>query len=140
MEFRKFGSMYVVRINKGEDVIETLKKFAADNGIKLGSITGIGASNQVTLGLFDTSSKKYIPHEYKGDFEIASLTGNISTMNGETYLHVHACIADENNRTYGGHLSRAVISATGEIFINAAEGEVDRELDSDTGINLIRFK
>lgn len=139
MEFKKFGSTYVMRINKGEEIIETLKAFAKESGVKLASISGIGAVNKATIGLLDTSTKKYVSRELLGDFEIASLTGNLSTMKGEPYLHVHACLADRYNNTYGGHLSYAVVSVTGEIFINALDGEIDREFDSEIGVNLIKF-
>lgn len=139
MEFKKFGSTYVMRINKGEEIIETLKAFAKESGVKLASISGIGAVNKATIGLLDTSTKKYVSRELLGDFEIASLTGNLSTMKGEPYFHVHACLADRYNNTYGGHLSYAVVSVTGEIFINALDGEIDREFDSEIGVNLIKF-
>ncbi|HBM76455.1 MAG TPA: DNA-binding protein [Clostridiaceae bacterium] len=139
MEFKKFGNTYLVRINRGEEIVETLKNFAKQNNIKLASITGIGAVGEAKIGLFETSTKKYISRNLKGDFEIVSITGNISTMNKETYLHIHICLADKNNNTYGGHLSEAKVSVTGEIFVNVLDGEVDRKLDSDIGINLIKF-
>ena len=50
--------------------------------------------------------------------EITSLVGNVSQMDGEVYLHIHVNIADENNNVFGGHLTSAVISATGEIIID----------------------
>lgn len=139
MEYKKFGNLYVVRLERGEEIIETLKAFARENHVTLGSISGIGAVNKANLGLFDTSSRKYIPREYTGDFEIASLTGNITTMDGDVYLHIHACIADSNSKTYGGHLSNALVSVTCELFINYADGMVGREFDSSVGINLMRF-
>jgi predicted DNA-binding protein with PD1-like motif len=139
MEFKKFGSIYVVRIDRGEEIIESLKAFAAGSSVKLGSISGIGAVNKATMGLFDTSLMKYFSKDYSGDYEISSLTGNISTMNSEVYLHIHACLSDVDGTTYGGHLSSAVVSATCEIFINAVDGEIDREYSSSIGINLIKF-
>jgi hypothetical protein len=33
----------------------------------------------------------------------------------------------------------AVISATGEIIIEAIDGYVDREFDDDIGLNLLKF-
>lgn len=140
MDFKRFGNKYVLRIDKGEEIIETLKKFCEENGVKLGSISGIGAVNKATIGLFETATKKYISREYTGDFELASLSGNISTMNGDTYLHIHTCLADQNNTTYGGHLNFAVVSATCEIIIDAVDGEIDRQFSEEIGLNLIKFK
>lgn len=139
MESKKFGNMYVVRVDRGEEIIGKLKEFARENHVKLGSVSGIGAVNSAVIGLFDTSSKKYISSELSGDFEITSLAGNISTMDGEAYIHMHACLSDVENKTLGGHLNSAIVSATAEIFINTVDGEVDRKFNNEIGLNLIKF-
>lgn len=139
MEGRKFGSKYVLRINKGEEVLESLKKFCKDEGIKLGNISGIGAANRVTVGLFEVTTKKYHSKELVGEFELTSLMGNVTTKDGEVYLHIHANVADDNYNTFGGHLNEAWISATCEIIIDAFEGEVERRFDDEVGLNLIKF-
>ena len=79
----------MVSINTGEKVVETLKEFCKDNNIKLGTISGIGAVKKATIGFYNLETKKYYPKELNGDYEITSLLGNISTMNGEVYLHLH---------------------------------------------------
>ena len=43
MEFKRFENDYVVRLNKGENVIESLKKLCKEENIKLAAITGLGA-------------------------------------------------------------------------------------------------
>lgn len=140
MEFRKFGSTYVVRLNKGEEIVETLKVFCKENNIRLGWINGIGAINSATIGLFETEPKKYISTDLKGEFEISSLSGNISTMNGEVYLHIHATVSDVEHKTYGGHLNAAVISATGEVIIGVIDGVVERAFNDEIGLNLMKFE
>src|SRR5665647_2510050 len=93
MKYKQLGTKYIVKIEKGDELIETLKIFCKENGIRLGSIMGLGASNQITLGLFKTANKEYLTKEYKADYEITSLLGNISEKEGEVYLHIHANIA-----------------------------------------------
>lgn len=139
MEFKKFENRYVVRIDKGEEIVETLKKFCRDNNITLGSISGIGAVNEATVGLFEVAKKQYHSTTLKGDFEITSLIGNISTMKGETYLHLHATLADIKHQVFGGHLNSAVVGATCEIIIDAINGSVDREFNEEIGLNLYKF-
>lgn len=139
MEYRRFGNTYVLRLDKGEEIVATLKKFCSDQKIRLGWIKGIGAVGEVMIGLFETSTKEYHSLKLKGDFEITSLLGNISTMEGETYLHLHINLGDSEHKTWGGHLSKAVISATGEIMIEAIEGEVDRAFSEEIGLNLYKF-
>lgn len=38
-------------------------------------------------------------------------------MNGEIYLHLHIGLSDSKYNAYGGHLTSALISGTGEIII-----------------------
>ena len=139
MKIKRFDNIFVVRLDKGEEVVTTLMEFCSAEKIKLGTISGLGATNRATLGLFNTAAKKYLPREFKGDYEIASLTGNITTMNGDTYLHLHAVLGDERQNAFAGHLTAAVISATGEIIITVIDGEVDRYFDESIGLNLLAF-
>lgn len=139
MEYKKFGNKYLIRMDKGEEVVETLKKFCQDHNITLGWIKGIGAVSKAKIGLLRIDEKKYYSTELDGAYEITSLLGNVTTMKGEVYLHLHISLFDEDNKTYGGHLNYAIISATGEIFIEAIDGMVDREYSDEVGINLIKF-
>ena len=140
MEYKKFGNKYIVRIDRGEEIVETLKKFCEDNNIKLGTIIGLGATNKATVGLYNTEEKKYYSEELTGDHEITSLYGNISTMNNEIYLHIHATLCNQETRAFGGHLNSAVVSATFEAVIEVIDGEVDRAFNEEIGLNLYKFK
>lgn len=139
MEFKQFNDKYILRLDKGEEIVDTLRKFCQDQGITLGWINGLGAVNRASIGLFETATKKYHAREYTGDMEISSLTGNISTMQGDVYLHLHACLSDAENKTFGGHLNAATISATGELIIGVIDGTVDREFSEEIGLNLYKF-
>ncbi|AOY77944.1 PPC domain-containing DNA-binding protein [Clostridium formicaceticum] len=139
MEYKQFGNKYIIRMDKGEEVVQTLKEFCQSHKITLGWVKGIGAVNKVTVGLFETKTKKYHSTELTGDYEITSLLGNISTMKGETYLHLHINLSDDEYKTYGGHLNLAIVSATGEFMVEAVEGNVDRAFSEEIGLNLYKF-
>ncbi len=139
MEFKKFGNKFLIRIDKGEEIVETLKSFCEKHKIKLGLVTGLGATNKVKVGLYDVEKKQYFSKEFSENFEITPLYGNISTMNNETYLHLHINLSDSNHASFGGHLNYAIVSATFEGIIEQIEGEIDRKLDDETGLNLIKF-
>ncbi len=139
MEFRKFGTRYIVRIDKGEEIVETLKKFCESEGIRLGSINGLGATGKAVIGYFDTVKKEYFSRELTGNFEIAPLYGNISTMNGEVYIHCHVNLGNEEFGSHAGHLNSAVVSATFEGIIDVMEGEVERKFSEEIGLNLYEF-
>lgn len=140
MDTKSFGNKYIIRLDRGDEIVSCLKDFCLKKGITLGSVQGIGAVNNVTVGLFETETKEYHSTDFIGDFEITSLLGSISTMNGEVYLHLHMNFADKSHNTFGGHLSRAVISATGEFLVEAISGNVDREFSDEIGLNLYKFK
>lgn len=139
MRYKKFNDKYIIRIDKGEEIVETLKNFCQKENIKLGYLTGIGAANQLVIGFFETGTKEYHQQEFKGDFEIAPLVGNISTMKGEVYLHLHINIAGQDNNSYAGHLNKAVVSATFEAVLHKIEGEVEREFSDQIGLNLYKL-
>ena len=139
MEYRRFENTIVMRIDKGEEILEKVKEVAMRENIKLASISALGATNDFTVGVFKTEEKKYYSNNFNGDFEIVSLTGTINTMNGEFYSHLYMSAGDSEGKVFGGHLNRAVISATCEMVINIIEGRVDRIFNEEIGLNLFTF-
>ena len=139
MEYRRFENSYVVRLNKGEEVISSLKKLCKDENIRLGEITGLGASDLIEIGVFNVKTKEYKTKTFEGMFEITSLVGNATRKDGEVYLHIHINFGDEDGVVKGGHLVRTNISATSEIILRKIEGEVGRKLSEEIGLNLLEF-
>ena len=89
--------------------------------------------------MFDTKEKVFKGKTLEGDLEVVSIGGNINTMNGETYVHFHISVADEQGSVFGGHLQEAVISGTGELVLTEINGNVDRKFDEEIGLNLFEF-
>ena len=139
MDYRKFGSAYVVRMDKGEEILEQLKILCTREKIRLASVQALGAIGDFTVGVFRTKEKQYHANTFQGDFEIVSLTGTVTTMNGEFYAHLHLSAGNEKAEVFGGHLNRAVISATCEMVVTQLDGQVEREFNEEVGLNLFRF-
>lgn len=139
MEYRRFNNTIVLRIDKGEEILESIKSLALKENIKLANVNALGAVGEFTVGVFKTQEKKYYSNEFKGDFEIVSLTGTINTMNGEFYSHLHMSAGDDKGQVLGGHLNKAIVSATCEMIINIIDGTVDREYNEEIGLNLFKF-
>lgn len=142
MDYRKFGDTYVLRLERGEEIMKSLTTLAEKEDIRLAKIEGLGAADQLSVGVYDVPAKQYIRHDYEEPLEITSLTGNITRMDGRPYLHVHISAGRRDNQVIGGHLNAARIGGTAEIFITALDGEVGRKYDdiTDTGLNIFDFK
>lgn len=138
-EYKKFDNTYVIRLNKNAEIIPVIKQFCTEKNIKLGTIEGIGAIKSATFGFFNPETKQYQEKTFVAPMEITSLLGNITTKDGETYLHIHMNAAGSDYNTIGGHLVNATISLTGEIFIKEINGTVEREFNNDVGLNLFKF-
>lgn len=139
MEYRRFQNTIVARIDKGEEILEQVKRIARKEQIKLASVQALGAVSQFTAGVFKTEEKEYIANEFTGSFEIVSLTGTVNTMNGEFYCHLHMSAGNHKGEVFGGHLNKALVSATCEMIITVIDGTVDRYFDEEIGLNLFRF-
>lgn len=139
MEYRRFDSTIVARIDKGEEITEKLKEIAVKEKIKLAEVSALGAVGDFTVGVYKPNEKSYISNNFKGDFEIVSLTGTVSSMNDECYIHLHMSAGDEKGCVFGGHLNRALVSATCEMVINIINGSVTRKMNQKIGLNLFEF-
>lgn len=139
MEYRKFDNTYIVRMDPGEEILEQVKVLALREHIQLASIQALGAVNDFTVGVFKTDEKKYYANSFQGSYEIVSLTGTINTMDGEFYCHLHMSAGNDQGHVVGGHLNRAVISATCEMVVTVIPGSVDRAFSPEVGLNLFKF-
>ena len=139
MEYKKVKNHIIIRLDVGEEIISSIMNILKNEKIAFATITGIGATNDFTVGTYDVTNQLYKKSNYKGVYEIVSLLGNTSTMNNEPYIHIHMSAADKNNNVIGGHLNEAYISATAEIVLNIIETNVDRIKDPNTGLNIFKF-
>ena len=148
MVYKRFGDKLVIRLKKGDKLVESVREILEKENVKAGFLTGIGATDNLEVGLFDTKTKDYNIKKYEEDLEIANLCGNISNKDGKLYTHFHiTCGRVEDNAqkgqipgsAIGGHLNEAIISLTAEIFVTIIDGDINRVYDEDLGLNLIEF-
>jgi uncharacterized protein len=139
MRYKRIKNKVIVRVDKGEELVTSLKSICKNLDIKCGAIIGIGATDKVTIGLMNTKTRNYQSKEFTGDHEIAPLVGNISCMNDEIYLHLHVTICNADHTALGGHLTSAQISATFEGIIDIIDEQVTREYDEEVGLNLFKL-
>lgn len=137
MEYRRFEDNIILRADPGEEICECLLRTAEKEDIMLAEISGLGAVNEFTTGVFDTETKEYHANDFRGSYEIVSLTGTLTRQDGKPYLHAHMSAGDAEDRVRGGHLNRAVVSATAEIVIRLIDGQAGRKYSEEIGLNLL---
>lgn len=139
MEYRRFDHKIIMRIDRGEEIVSSLKSVCERESVKLASVSALGAVNRFTVGVFKTEEKKYYANKFEGDYEIVSLTGTVTTQKDEIYVHLHMSAGDRDGTVFGGHLNEAFVSATCEMVIDVVDGIVGREFDPEVGLNLFKF-
>lgn len=139
MEYKRFGDTYAVRLDRGEEILEKIREFAQAEHIAFASVRALGAVGSFTVGVFDPVAKTYASNDFAGNFEIVSLTGTIDAMGGNVYTHIHMSAGNAKGEVFGGHLNRAVVSATCEMLVTRIRGEIDRKFDEGVGLNLWKF-
>lgn len=139
MEYRVFEDTVLVRLDKGDEIVGCLLDVAKKEGLTLASVSGIGATDDFEVGVFDLARSDYEHIRFGGNHEIVALAGNITSKDGAPYIHLHITCAGEGGKIVGGHLFEAKISLTAEIFLQKGQGRAERLRDETLGINKIRF-
>ena len=139
MEYRKYGKRYVIRIDRGEEVITKLQELCEKEDIRLASIEGLGAADHVVVGLYNVEKKEYKKRVFDEEMEITSIIGNITMQGKKVYQHIHMTVCNADLQAFGGHLNECRISGTCELFLTVLDGQVGRKYDDVTGLNLFDF-
>ena len=136
MKYKKFEEYYCIKLERGDKIIESLTEICNKENIKFGFFSGIGAVGEVTLGIYDITAKKYSDKAIEKPLEVLSLSGNVTQVGEEAFVHAHIVLSDEDMRAFGGHLKEGTISVTAEIILKNVNGKIKREKDVETGLNL----
>lgn len=131
------NNTYILNIERGEELISTLRDFLEKENIKAGYLTGLGAAGSLDIAYYNLATKKFERHTIKEDVEILSLTGNIAMLKDETIIHMHGTFGRKDLSVFGGHLFALHISGACEIHLTKLSGEMTRAYDEATGLNLL---
>ena len=126
---------YAVKIETGEEIIASLAGFARRENVRAGLISGLGAAGECELGFFIRATRQYVRRVFSGEYEIGSLTGNFSELDGEPFPHCHVLIAGEDLAAWAGHLFRGVATVTCEVQVVTDPGVFKRTRRPDLGFN-----
>lgn len=138
MQLTSSQNAYMFILNKGDEIMSKLLNFITEYKITGGSITGIGALSNVTLGYYDIQKKEYLKKTFDQiNYEMISFAGNISYKDEKPMIHAHVLLGGPDYNTIGGHLFEGTVAVTAEMFIKPMDIEPKRKLNNDIGLSLI---
>jgi len=136
MKYQKFNDTFMVRLDKDEEIMQSLMSLCEKENIRLAQVEAIGAIDHGVVGVYDMDQKAYLQETLDGIMEITSLSGSITEMNDKPYLHLHATLADQDHRIHGGHVIELRVGIICEMFVRVLSGQVTRERNENLGINV----
>jgi len=126
----------VAKLERGEDLLDSLAALAEKHGVVSAFFSGIGALSAANIGFFEKG--EYKPIRLESDLEVVSCLGNISYRNGEVAVHAHMVVGDRNGNAFGGHvLEGCIVSVTFEVFLVEIDRRIERAKDKVTGLFLL---
>ena len=136
MKSRSHENHHFLVLKKGEELISSLTSFLKEKDITAGSITGLGAVENVDIAYYDLPTQTYERKIFPDIYELLSATGNAALLDSKHFPHVHVVIGDRDYKTLGGHLFAATVAATVELSIIQMPFVVERAHDAETGLKL----
>ena len=138
MHFQFDGYNYLVRLDKGEELISRLEQLAAEQDIAGGWISGVGAALSVELGFYQMDKKVYSYRKLDRLMEVVSLGGPLAWHDDSPAIHLHGVVSDEQAQTYGGHVKKLIVGGTCELFIHVWNKlQLQRTPSEEVGLNLL---
>lgn len=117
MQYRETPAGYFLVLDRGDELLESLTRFATETGTRAASFHGLGAVGVLTLGFYDLEAQKYERRSWEEDLEVASLVGNIAVVDGGPFPHVHGVFGLRDFSAIAGHVFEAVVSVTLELDV-----------------------
>jgi predicted DNA-binding protein with PD1-like motif len=138
---------FVLVLEAGEEVVESITHFAAELKVRGASLTGIGALSRARLGWFNPATKEFRENRVDEQAEVLAITGNIAEgvsaddhegeSAGGVKLHIHIVLGCGDASVRGGHLVAGRVSPTMELIIEEVAAHLTRGLDAETGLVLL---
>jgi predicted DNA-binding protein with PD1-like motif len=138
----KISDIVVMRLKRGDEIVESIKRACQEYNIKnatiiniVGSLKGAKYYDPVVNPNCKSGFSYADPILLECPVQFLGASGEIAHDGDELRIHIHATLADSRGNAYGGHLSEDGNQAlcTINIYIGIIEGvdmgfEMDEEL------------
>jgi predicted DNA-binding protein with PD1-like motif len=135
------GRIFMGRVRRGGDLLGEITDICIKEMISLGRVEAIGAVTRACIGVYHQQAREYRRNIVNEPLEIVSFSGNVSTKDGQPFVHAHVLFSDIKGTAYGGHLVPGTVVFACEFVIEAFEGtDLYRKYDKETGLHLWDMK
>lgn len=131
------GKNWLVKLNKGELLIDSLIHIVKKENIEGAWISGLGGVLWAEIGYYDLDKGKYFFQKIDDVPEATALQGNIAWSDDEPALHIHGTFSKKDLSAVGGHIKELAVGGTLEIFIQPFNTPLTRSIDQTTGLNTL---
>ncbi len=133
---------YVTRLQPGDDLFGKITELYKEVGAQqLVILSAIGSLKDVEFRDLKTGIELPVALEKTnlmvehGPFELLSLEGNVVPMDGNPVLHLHVILGASHGAVIGGHLFKATVFTTTELWSARVKGtNVHKDKSSLTGL------
>ena len=138
MMHRRENDTIILKVEDGEDVLETLGRIAEFYRVESGTIQwGIGMLHDIEIGYFN--GKEYEKKKYDESAEIVSFHGSIAA--NDPRFHIHTSFAGRDHAVHGGHLFSAKVGPLVEVEIHVVNTiRISREINKKSGLKEISIQ
>ena len=134
----KLAGSSVLVFDSGDEVIETLQRFANEHVTTSAFFYGLGAFREATIAWWNPETLRYEDIAVNEQVEVLSITGNLTRVRDGFKVHAHTVLGRRDGTAIGGHVKRGVVHPTLELFVTVTDEAIRRERDEATGLDLIQ--
>ena len=131
---------YVLRLDKGEELIEVLDRFAREQKLQSVWLSGLGGALSAELGYYNLETQSYEWNSIDELTEITALQGNLAWEDDQPKWHVHATLGKRDLSAVGGHVKKLIVGGTCELFLHRIfDTKLTRSHDNGVGLSLLNL-
>jgi uncharacterized protein len=130
---------YSLVLETGDEVLASVQAFTEREGLAAAHFSAIGAFSDAVLTYFDWEKKDYLENPIMEQVEVAALNGDVAIApDGSPAVHIHTVLGRRDGSALAGHLGSAHVQPTLEIVLTESPKHLQKRVDSDSGLALIR--
>lgn len=129
--FEISDSRCLLKLERGEEAMDLLRRFADERQVRAGVLRGIGAALSAELAYFNMAEKRYEIIPVQEVTEVISFLGNVGRGEDDRpIVHVHGTLSRRDGSAVGGHVMSLVVGVTLELDLEVFPGTLHRKLDA----------